>query len=58
MYSMLQKLIVAQLVKKFSFYGTRWFIAKFRRPYYYTTPYHEPDEPSLHPPTLFIEDPF
>jgi hypothetical protein len=52
---MLWKLIAAQVVKKFSFYGTLWFIAKFRRPYYYyTTPYHEPDEPSLHPSLRFV----
>jgi hypothetical protein len=36
---MLRKLIAAQLVKKLSFYGAMWFIAKFRRPYYHTTPY-------------------
>jgi len=48
---LLEKLIVAQLVKKFpAFYGTRSFITVFTTAGY--CPYPDPDASSLHSPIL------
>jgi hypothetical protein len=53
----LEKLTVAQLVKKFTaFYGTKRFITVFTRAA--TCPYPEPDESNQQHSSLFLSDPF
>jgi hypothetical protein len=55
--ALLEKLIVSQLVQKFSaFYETRRFIIMLTWPA--TEPYPELNESIPHLPTLFLEDPF